>query len=161
MAAHLFRKYKNAIPAKLFRRLINLWPPFLAAGIHVVDASEDLRILTVELKRTWYNINYVGVQFGGSIYAMVDPFYMLMLMHNLGDDFIVWDQAARVSFMRPGRSALRARFQIDQQLLDEIKQRTASGEKYVFDLPVDIFDSQNEKVANVIKTLYVRVKVKT
>lgn len=161
MAAHLFRKYKKSIPARFFRGLINLWPPFLAAGIHVVEASEDLRTLTVELKRTWYNINYVGVQFGGSIYAMVDPFYMLMLMHNLGDEFIVWDKAAQVSFIRPGRSALRARFRIDQQLLDEIKQRTASGEKYVFDLPVDVFDFQNEKIAHVIKTLYVRTKLKS
>lgn len=161
MAAHLFRKYKKAIPARFFRRLINLWPPFLAAGIHIVESSEDLRTLTVELKRTWYNINYVGVQFGGSIYAMVDPFYMFMLMHNLGDDFIVWDKAARVSFIRPGRSALRARFQINQQLIDEIKQRTASGEKYVFDLPVDVLNMQEERVAHVVKTLYVRAKVKT
>lgn len=158
MAAHLFRRYKNAIPLRLTRRLINIWPPFLAAGIWIKEISNDMRSLRVELKRSWYNINYVGVQFGGSIYAMADPFYMLMLMHNLGDDYIVWDKAAQVKFLRPGRSALNAHFLITQELIDDIKSRTSSGDKYVFDLHVDIYDTHNERVAAVVKTMYVKLK---
>jgi len=34
--------------------------------------------------------NYVGTIFGGSMYAAVDPVYMLMLIMNLGKDYIVW-----------------------------------------------------------------------
>lgn len=158
MAAHLFRRYKHMIPQRHMRRLVNLWPPFLAAGIHVKEASEDLRSLRVELKHAWYNINYVGVQFGGSIYAMVDPFYMLMLMHHLGEDYIVWDKAARIEFLRPGRSSLYADFSISSELLGDIRQKTRHGEKYVFDLPVDIHNSRGERVAHVIKTMYVRLK---
>lgn len=122
------------------------------------EATGDFRYLKVELKRAWYNINYVGVQFGGSIYAMVDPFYMLMLMHNLGDDYIVWDKAAHVIFLRPGKTALCAEFNIEESLLEQVRSRTAQGDKYVFDLPVDITDRAGERVAQVIKTLYVRKK---
>jgi acyl-coenzyme A thioesterase PaaI-like protein len=158
LAAHFFRKHKNKIPHSLAVKLINFWPPFLAAGIVIREASDDFRFMRVELKRAWYNINYVGVQFGGSIYAMVDPFYMLMLMHNLGDDYIVWDQAAKLKFLRPGRTALSAEFRIDESLIKEIKAKTEHGEKYVFDLPVSVIDNSGELVAEVIKTLYVRKK---
>lgn len=158
MAAHLFRRYKNKIPHGIAVRLINFWPPFLAAGIVIREASDDFRYMKVSLKRAWYNINYVGVQFGGSIYAMVDPFYMLMLMNNLGEDYIVWDKAARVHFLRPGRTALSAEFRIGQDLIEEIRMKTADGEKYVFDLPVSVTDKSGEVVAEVIKTLYVRRK---
>lgn len=158
MAAHLFRKHKNRIPHGLAVKLINFWPPFLAAGIVIREATDDFRFMRVELKRSWYNINYVGVQFGGSIYAMVDPFYMLMLMHNLGDEFIVWDKAAHVNFLRPGRTALSAEFRIDESLIEEIKAKTEHGEKYVFDLPVTVKGTAGETVAEVMKTLYVRRK---
>lgn len=160
MAAHLFRRYKDKIPASLAIKLINAWPPFLGAGITIRKATEDFRYIKVELKRSWYNINYVGVQFGGSIYAMVDPFYMLMLMQNLGDDFIVWDKAAQISFLRPGRSSLFAEFNIDERLIAEIKANTAAGAKHVFDLPIEITDSTGERIAYVVKTLYVRKKQK-
>ncbi|NBW80456.1 DUF4442 domain-containing protein [bacterium] len=158
LAAHLFRRYKNKIPPWLGVKLINAWPPFMGAGIAIRSASEDFKHLRVELKRSWYNINYVGVQFGGSIYAMVDPFYMLMLMHNLGDGYIVWDKAAQISFLRPGRSSLFAEFNIDDQLIAEIREKTAGGAKHVFDLPVTITDNTGERVAHVVKTLYVRRK---
>lgn len=161
MAAQIFRRYKKHIPSKFMRSLINIWPPFIGSGIHILESSEDLRSLTVELRRAWYNINYVGVQFGGSIYAMVDPFYMLMLMHNLGDDYIVWDKGAHIQFLKPGRTVLRAEFVIDEKLINDIKFKTSEGQKYVFDLPVEVRDTQCVVIAKVTKTMYVRRKNKT
>lgn len=161
MAAHLFRRYKKHIPSKFIRNLINIWPPFIGSGIHILESTEDLRSLKVELRRAWYNINYVGVQFGGSIYAMVDPFYMLMLMHNLGDEYIVWDKGAHIQFLKPGRTVLRAEFVIDEQLINDIKFKTSEGQKYVFDLPVEVRDTQNVVIAKVTKTMYVRRKKET
>jgi acyl-coenzyme A thioesterase PaaI-like protein len=158
VAAHLFRRYREKIPHRLAVRLINLWPPFIGAGIVIRESDAGFRYIKVELKRTWYNINYVGVQFGGSIYAMVDPFYMLMLMHNLGDDYLVWDKAAQVNFLKPGRTALFAEFKIEDSLIDEIKEKTASGLKYVFNLPVKVSDGKGDTIAEIVKTLYVRKK---
>lgn len=158
MAAQFIRKFSKHIPPKLLGRMINLWPPFITAGIHIVDVSNDLQYVKVRLKRGWYNTNYVGVQFGGSIYAMVDPFYMLMFMHNLGNEYIVWDKAARVDFVRPGRTALTAEFRIDSFLIEQVREKTANGRKYVFDLDVNVVDESGAVTAKVVKTLYVRKK---
>ena len=159
MPAQLFRRYGDRTPFWLVRHLVNLWPPFMGAGIRVLEAKEDYSYLKVELRRSWFNSNYVGTRFGGSIYAMVDPFYMLMLMNRLGKEFIVWDKAAQIDFIKPGRSKLFAEFIIHEDLIGEILSQTQSGSKFIFDLPVDIYDEQSVKIARVVKTLYVRKKV--
>jgi predicted outer membrane repeat protein len=158
MLMKLLRKRGNTTPARTARRLINCWPPFWGAGITVRTISADYRYIRVILKRTWFNRNYVGTQFGGAIYAMTDPFYMWMIMNNLGSDYIVWDKAAYIDFISPGKTALIADFSLEQSTIDRIKEKTATGQKYIFDLPVTIKNTNGEIVAKVIKTLYVRKK---
>ncbi len=92
------------------------------------------------------------------MYSMTDPFYLLMLINNLGPDYIVWDKAASIDFKSPGRTELYADFRIDEALLDQIRAKTSGGEKYIFDLPVSVFDTENNLVASVTKTMYVRRK---
>lgn len=70
--------------AALFKTMINLYPPYLGAGIRIARISNDYRDLLVRMKLRFYNRNYVETHFGGSLYAMIDPFYMLMLMQVLG-----------------------------------------------------------------------------
>jgi hypothetical protein len=89
---------------------------------------------------------------------MVDPFYMLMLMENLGRHYIVWDKAADIDFISPGKGPVFANFRIDETLLDEVRRQTANGEKYLPQLQVDIHDGAGTLVARVQKTLYVRLK---
>lgn len=147
-------------PPSFLRRLGNLWFPYLGAGIKINTVSSDYRYVRVTLKRAWYNSNYVGTQFGGSIYAMTDPFYMMMIMNNLGRDYIVWDKAAKIEFIKPGKTQLVAEFSIDDTLLDDIRLKTANGDKYVFDLPVEVKDPEGQVIAKVDKTIYVRKKKK-
>ncbi|MBL8507440.1 DUF4442 domain-containing protein [Chitinimonas sp. JJ19] len=144
--------------ANTLRRLINLWPPFLFTGIHATRISPDYREVDCQLSLRWYNRNYVGTHFGGSLFAMTDPWYMLMLMPLLGRDYFVWDQQAGIEFIAPGRGKVTARFRIDDAMLAEIRERTASGEKYLPQFVIDIVDEQNELIARVTKTLYVRKK---
>lgn len=158
MVANFFRKTFPQPPGWAFKVFMNLWPPFIGAGIRIRKASRDCRYIKVRLNKSWYNSNYVGTQFGGSIYAMVDPFFMLMLMKNLGKDYIVWDKAAKIDFKKPGKTSLFAEFRIDEKLLSEVKNKTQDGEKYIFDLPIDIKDINGSVVASAIKTLYVRKK---
>ena len=161
MSATVIRKLSNKVPSRVVRWLGNIWLPFLGAGIKVVSNSKDYRYIKVCLLRRWYNSNYVGTQFGGSIYAMTDPFYMLMLINNLGSDYIVWDKGAKIEFIKPGRSSLFAEFKIDQSLVEEIKLKVKESEKYIFDLPVEIYDDNKVLVAKVDKTLYVRRKARS
>lgn len=141
-----------------FKALINCYPPYLGAGIRVTRVSCDYRELTVRMKLRFYNRNYVGTHFGGSLYAMIDPFYMLMLMQVLGREFIVWDKEATIEFKKPGRGTVRAHFRLTDSLIAEIRAQTAEGAKYLPQFTIDIADQDNELVARGFKTLYIRQK---
>ncbi|MGE5625590.1 MAG: DUF4442 domain-containing protein [Bacillota bacterium] len=144
--------------AATLRRIINLWPPFLFSGIRVTRLAEDYREAEAVLKPHWYNMNYVGVHFGGSLFAMTDACYMIMLMHVLGKGYYVWDSRALIEYLKPGRGIVTARFAVSEGKLKEILDKAAGGEKYFPEFIVDITDAQGEVVARVTKTLYVRKK---
>ena len=144
--------------ASLFRHGINLWPPFLFAGIHVTELTPDYRHARVELRMRPWNRNYVGTHFGGSLFAMTDPFWMLLTLHALGRDYYVWDKAAQIEFVKPGRGIVAADFRLDEARLDEIRQAAAGGEKYLPWFENEVVDRQGDVVARVRKQLYVRLK---
>ncbi len=144
--------------ASLLRHGINLWPPFLFAGIHVTAIDAGYRHVRVELRQRPWNMNYVRTHFGGSLFAMTDPFWMLCLLQNLGRDYYVWDKAGEIEFVKPGRGVVATEFRVDDALLDEIKAATASGEKHLRWFENDILDTQGEVVARVRKQVYVRLK---
>ena len=149
---------KSARRARLLRFGLNLYPPYLGAGVRVRHISADFREVRVKMGLNLFNRNYVGTQFGGSLYSMTDPFFMLMLMENLGREYIVWDKAANIEFVSPGKGPVYAEFRIDQHLLDEIRAQTAGGEKYLPRLHAEVRDGEGTLVARVQKTLYVRLK---
>ena len=140
------------------RHGMNLWPPFLFSGIHVAALSPDWRHARVELRMRPWNRNYVGTHFGGSLFAMTDPFWMLLLMSLLGRDYYVWDQAGSIEFLRPGRGTVWTAFDIDDTVLEEIRQATAGGAKDLRWFQNEILDARGEVVARVRKQVYVRRK---
>lgn len=158
MIVRWLRAIAEKTPTWVMRLFFNIYPPYLGAGVRVVKISEDRKYLKVLLKLRFYNRNYVGTQFGGSIYSMTDPHFMYLLINNLGPDYVVWDKGAKIDFLKPGKTTLVAEFQIDDTLLNEIKAKTANNEKYIFDLPVSVKDIHGEHIAEVIKTMYVRKK---
>ena len=137
---------------------MSLWPPFLGAGIRVKHIAADFTEVVVSMKLRWYNRNYVGTHFGGSLAAMTDPFYMLMLIHILGSEYIVWDKTSTIDFIAPGRGTVTARFRLNDDQIAEIKNKTADGKAYFPALSVDIVNESDEVVAHVKKILYVRKK---
>ena len=144
--------------ASLFRRGINLWPPFLFAGIHVTAISADYRYVRVELRQRPWNVNYVRTHFGGSLFAMTDPFWMLCLLQNMGSRYFVWDKAGTIEFLKPGRGVVWTEFRLDDATLDQVKAATANGDKYLHWFENDVLDAQGEVVARVCKQVYVRLK---
>jgi acyl-coenzyme A thioesterase PaaI-like protein len=144
--------------ASLFRRGINLWPPFLFAGIHVTAISADYRYVRVELRQRPWNVNYVRTHFGGSLFAMTDPFWMLCLLQNMGSRYFVWDKAGAIEFLKPGRGVVWTEFRLDDATLNEVKAATANGDKYLHWFENDVLDAQGDVVARVRKQVYVRLK---
>jgi len=146
-------KTSNAI-----HRWINFWPPFLAAGIRVKHIAPDMQAIDVEMKLRWWNANYVGTHFGGSLFAMTDPFYMLMLMANLGRDYIVWDKAASIRYRKPGRGTVRAEFRLTDAQLDDIREKLKTLPKCEPTFRVEVKDGQGTVIAEVEKVIHVRRK---
>lgn len=146
------------IGAATLRRILNIWPPFLFAGIRVTRLSADFHDARVELRQHWYNRNYVGTHFGGSLFAMTDPFWMLMTMQCLGPDYIVWDKRGEIDFRKPGRGLLSADFHLDEATLDAIRSATASGDKALHWFETPVLDREGDVVALVRKQIYVRRK---
>lgn len=140
------------------RTVLNLYPPFLGAGIRIKRLDPDWRTIEVEMKLRRWNKNYVGTHYGGSLYSMTDPFYMLMLIENLGRDYIVWDKSATIRFRRPGKGTVTAHFTITEAQLDEIRHALKTEEKIERNFEVQVLDSDGKVVAEVEKVLHIRRK---
>ena len=140
------------------RHIINFWPPFLAAGIRVTRLEADWRAVDVEMKLHFWNTNFVGTHYGGSLYSMTDPFYMLMLIKNLGDGYVVWDKSASIRFRKPGKGKMRASFRLSQEQIDHIRRQLESQEKVEPVFQVEVRNESGELVAEVQKLLHVRKK---
>ncbi|HXC43435.1 MAG TPA: DUF4442 domain-containing protein [Candidatus Dormibacteraeota bacterium] len=140
------------------RRWIKFWPPFLGAGVRVKHIAPDMKAVDVEMKLRWWNANYVGTHFGGSLFAMTDAFYMLMLMANLGRDYIVWDKAAKIRYRKPGRGTVRAEFRLSDSQIEDIREKLKTLSKYEPVFSVEVKDADGVVIAEVEKLLHVRKK---
>jgi acyl-coenzyme A thioesterase PaaI-like protein len=161
MFAPLLRQLNRLAPYPgLYAKCWSLWLPFLAAGIRVDHISRDFRQIDVSMRLKLRNTNYVGTHFGGSLYAMTDPFFMAMFIHNLGEDYIVWDQAASIHFKKPGVGTVRAHFRLSQTDIDQVLHETAASErgKTLWQKTVSVVSSTGEVVATVDKVVYIRKK---
>lgn len=146
--------------ASTFRRLLNLWPPFLFSGIRLLSLDDDYTEAKVVLRLRPWNRNYVGTQFGGSLFAMADPFWMLLVLHHLGKDHFVWDKSGAIDFVAPGREDVYAHFKLEPGMLDDLRAAAANGEKVLRWFEVSIRTAAGDVVAVVRKQLYVRLKPK-
>jgi hypothetical protein len=140
------------------RRWINLWPPFLGAGIRITHIASDMKAVDVEMKLRFWNANYVGTHFGGSLFAMTDAFYMLMLMANLGRDYVVWDKTATIRYRKPGRGTVRVEFRLFDNQIDDIREQLKTLPKYEPAFSVEVKDEAGVVIAEVEKLLHVRKK---
>jgi Domain of unknown function (DUF4442) len=138
------------------RVLMNLWPPFLGAGIRVIRLDEDWRAVDVEIKLRMWNRNYVGTHYGGSLYSMTDPFYMVMLIENLGRDYVIWDKSASIRFRKPGRGTVRAEFRLREEQIEEIREALRREEKIEREFSVEVKDGEGVVIAEVRKVVHFR-----
>lgn len=147
-----------AMTAGRLRRLLNLWPPYLAAGIRVLEIGDGFEYARVRLRRHWFNRNYFGTHFGGSLYAMTDPFFALLIVERLGRDYVVWDKAAEIEFVAATREDVFAEFRVDDRLVQDLAAAAADGSKVLRWLDVEVRTGSGQVVAQVRKQLYVRRK---
>jgi acyl-coenzyme A thioesterase PaaI-like protein len=145
----------------LFKWGLSSWAPFMGTGISVQTVTSDFSRATIQMKQRWYNKNAFGTHFGGSLYAMCDPFFVLLLVAKLGKDYYVWDQAASIEFIKPGKGTVYAVFEWSDEQINEIILQTANGQKTCPIRSVDVVNESGELVARVSKTLYVKRRTVT
>jgi hypothetical protein len=102
----------------------------------------------------------VGAHFGGSLYAMCDPFFMLILMKTLGPGYRVWDKGATIRFKKPGTGTVWAIFQVPQNRVEEIRADADLHERSEPQFQVLVRDDNDNVIAEVDKLLVVKKKEK-
>jgi hypothetical protein len=137
----------------------NFWPPFLFTGIKVVKMAPDFKHIIAKLKLRSWNANYIGTQYGGSIFSLSDPFYMIMLMKNLGPGFKIMDKSAMIYFFKPGKTDLTAEFNLTDADINAIKKVLETNFKMEWSREVEIKDTSNTVVARVVKVIHIQKKV--
>lgn len=144
--------------AKQILPYMRWYGPYLGGGIKVKSFSDDLTEIVVQLKLTWFNKNLYGTHFGGSLYSMVDPFFLFILLNNLGKDYIIWDKTASIDYKKPGKGKVLATVQISQEEIQGIREEIAIVKKKVYSFSVDVIDEEGDVVATITKGVYVRAK---
>lgn len=137
---------------------MSLWVPNLFSGIRVRRYSEDWTHATVELHVNLLTRNYVKTAFGGSMQAMTDPYFFMLVMHQLGRDYVVWDTRAEIEFIKPGRGVLTAQFDVPTARVAELRRRAEGGAKVLEWFETEITDRSGDVVARVRREVYVREK---
>ena len=141
---------------RLERWGFNFFPAYRGTGARITYIASDHREIRIKLPLSWRTRNYVGTIFGGSIYAAVDPVYMIMLIKNLGRDYIVWDKTATVRFRKPGRTTLFATFLLTEEELEDIRTKLTSADRIDRVYAIQLVDADGTVHADVEKTIQVR-----
>ena len=139
-------------------KLLRFYPPYFGAGVSVKHINEDMTSITVQMKMRFWNRNYVGTHFGGSLYSMCDPWYMFILLEHLGRECVIWDKSAEIDFVSPGKGTMTAVFEIDHQTIEQLREQAQDNQKHLPVFHTCVFDEDGQVVATVKKTLYLRKK---
>ncbi len=137
---------------------MSLWAPNLFSGIRVRRFAPDWTSADVELHVNAITRNYVKTAFGGSMSAMTDPYFFMLVRHQLGSDHVVWDTRGEIEFVKPGRGVLTARFEVPRERVEELRRRAHGGGKVLEWFETEIVDASGDVVARVRREVYVREK---
>ena len=144
--------------SRLLRWKFNLFPAYRGTGGRIAYISGDFREVRVQIPLSWRTRNYVGTIYGGSLYGAVDPVYMIMLIRILGPSYTVWDRAASIRFVKPGRSLLSARFLLGEEEIETIRRLCETEPSINRVYNIEIVDLAGVVHAVVDKTIYIRKK---
>lgn len=145
--------------ARLARFFFNLWPPLYFTGIRFTHIDQHWRNIRVEMPLRFYNKNNLGMHFGGSLYSMIDPLYVMMITNNLSTNYFVVDHSASIHYKKPGLGRVYAECSLSEAELNDIKQQLMIQEKYLKTFFIEIKNQQHDVVCEIEKTIYIRKKV--
>lgn len=146
---------------RLERWGFNFFPTYRSTGAWITYIAADYREIRIKLPLGWRTKNYVGTMFGGSMFAAGDGVFMVMLIKNLGQDYVVWDKSASVRFRKPARTTLFASFVLTADEIAAIRTATAGGEAIERVHGVALTDRTGLVHAEIEWTIHIRLREAT
>ncbi|KYG62442.1 hypothetical protein AZI86_16550 [Bdellovibrio bacteriovorus] len=141
-----------------FRVLMNMYPMFFGTGGKITFLSADYKKAVVRLKLNMWTYNYVGTIFGGSQFAALDPFHMVLLLKIIGPEYVVLDKAGSIQFKKPGRGKITATIEYADQEIEDIKARAKAEGKFELVRTTNWVDEDGQVISTLQKTLYIATK---
>ena len=148
----------ESLSTTLIRWGFNFFPAYRGTGARITFIASDWREVRIKVPLSWRTRNIVGTIFGGSMYAAIDPIYMIMLMKILGPEYVVWDKTAAIRFRKPGTSTLYAKFILTEEEVAAIKAGAGASTSIERSYLVELVDADGTVHAAVDKTVYIRRK---
>ncbi len=150
---------RESFETRKARTLFNILPVYRGTRAKLKFVSADWKEVHILLPLNYKTRNITGTVFGGSIYSSLDPIFMAMLIRLLDrNEYVVWDKAATVRFLRPARTDIRARCIITDEQLNEIIALVKEKNEIDYQFTVQYLDSNNVVCAEIGKTVYVAHK---
>jgi hypothetical protein len=106
----------------------------------------------------WWNRNFIGTHFGGSLYAMCDAFFMLILFEAMGRDYVIWDKAASIRFRKPGRGPVTAEFHVPASRIAELREQLLGTDRCEATFRTEVRSADGQVIAEVEKVIHFRHK---
>jgi hypothetical protein len=138
------------------RALLNRLPSYRRAGGKIIFISDDLTVARVRVKHNWLTYGQKGAIFGGSLYASIDPCYVIMLQWRLGRRYAVWDKSAAIEFKKAARSTLYADIVCSDDDLVALRAEADSAGRAERTFHIDLVDAGGVVHASCTKTLVIK-----
>ena len=148
----------ESLKSRLTRILFNYFPMFWSTGAKMTYLAADFKEIHIKLPLSWRTRNYVGTIFGGSMFSATDVLYFLLVVKNIGEDYIVWDKASSIRFKKPGKGTLYTKAVISDEEIEIIKTELLNIDKIDRVYYLDLIDEAGDICASIEKTIHIQNK---
>jgi len=148
----------ESLKSRLTRILFNYFPMFWSTGAKITYLAADFKEIHIKLPLSWRTRNYVGTIFGGSMFSATDVLYFLLVVKNIGEDYIVWDKASSIRFKKPGKGTLYTKAVISDEEIEIIKTELLNVDKIDRVYYLDLIDEAGDICASIEKTIHIQNK---
>jgi acyl-coenzyme A thioesterase PaaI-like protein len=107
-------------------RLLELYPPFVAMRIKVLEIADGWRTVRIRLPLNAMSRNPGGVMFGGYQAALADPIAALACA-RVFPGYSVWTRSMNIAFDHGGNSDLEMRFSLTREQEQDIRMELERG----------------------------------
>ncbi|RFZ94332.1 DUF4442 domain-containing protein [Mucilaginibacter conchicola] len=139
--------------------IMRFYPPLLFQRIWVQRFHNGFKGVEVKVFKSFFNKNYNGTIFGGTIFAAADPFLPVLfdrILYSPDRKLRIWSKSSRIDFLKPANSTLKFSIVIDDHHIKEALEILETIGKYEKTFLVDIFNADGEVCASLQNEVYIR-----